>query len=96
MSDLPEGAYDLAFIAQSVHHFSPGKLARMIAESRRVATTALVSVDGYRSVGMLGFVIGTAALTARPAIIHDATLSARKFYSAPELSVTRVRSRIEA
>jgi SAM-dependent methyltransferase len=86
MRDLADGEYDVAFIAQSVHHFSPGKLARMIAECRRVATTAFVSVDGHRSVGMVGFVVGTAALAVWPAMIHDATISARRFYSAPELA----------
>ncbi len=86
MRELEDGEYDVAFIAQSVHHFSPGQLARMIAECRRVATTAFVSVDGHRSVGMVGFVVGTAALAVWPAMVHDATISARRFYSAPELA----------
>jgi SAM-dependent methyltransferase len=86
MSDIADGAYDIAFIAQSVHHFSPGQLARMVAECRRIATTAFVSVDGHRSLGMVGFVVGTAALAMWPSMIHDATISARKFYSAPELA----------
>jgi len=85
MHDLEDGAYDVVFIAQSTHHFSPGQLARMIAESRRVATTAFVSVDGYRSLGMVAFVSGTALLSMWPAMMHDATISARKFYPEAEL-----------
>jgi 2-polyprenyl-3-methyl-5-hydroxy-6-metoxy-1,4-benzoquinol methylase len=85
MESLADGAYDLVFVAQSVHHFSPGKLARMIAESRRVATTAFVSVDGYRSLGMVAFVSGTAVLSMWPAMVHDAVISVRKFYGEADL-----------
>jgi hypothetical protein len=35
---------------------------------------------------MVGFVVGTAAMALWPAMIHDATISARRFYSAPELA----------
>jgi 2-polyprenyl-3-methyl-5-hydroxy-6-metoxy-1,4-benzoquinol methylase len=85
MQALGDGSYDIVFIAQSVHHFSPGKLARMIAESRRVATTAFVSVDGYRSLGMVAFVSGTAIMSLWPAMVHDAVISVRKFYGEAEL-----------
>ncbi len=63
MGELDAGAYDIIFIAQSVHHFSPGQLARMVCEASRVATTAFVAVDGYRSLSMLAFVVGTARRT---------------------------------
>jgi 2-polyprenyl-3-methyl-5-hydroxy-6-metoxy-1,4-benzoquinol methylase len=85
MDAIEDGAYDVIFVAQSVHHFSPGKLARMISESRRVATTAFVSVDGYRSLGMVGFVSGTALLSLWPAMVHDAVISVRKFYGEADL-----------
>jgi SAM-dependent methyltransferase len=87
MSDLAQGSFDIVFIAQSVHHFSPGQLARMISESSRIATRAFVSVDGYRSVPMVGFVAGTALLTLWPAMVHDAVISVRKFYGESELGV---------
>jgi 2-polyprenyl-3-methyl-5-hydroxy-6-metoxy-1,4-benzoquinol methylase len=85
MSAIEDGAFDVVFIAQSVHHFSPGKLARMIAESKRVASTAFVSIDGYRSLGMVAFVSTTAAFSFWPAMVHDAVLSVRKFYGEAEL-----------
>jgi SAM-dependent methyltransferase len=85
MSAVDDGAYDIIFIAQSVHHFSPGQLARMIAESRRVAATAFVSVDGYRSLPMVAFVAGTAVMSLWPAMVHDAVISVRKFYGEAEL-----------
>ncbi len=86
MGELDAGAYDIIFIAQSVHHFSPGQLARMVSEASRVATTAFVAVDGYRSLSMLAFVVGTALLSFSPAAIHDAVITARKFYSEDELA----------
>jgi 2-polyprenyl-3-methyl-5-hydroxy-6-metoxy-1,4-benzoquinol methylase len=85
MTGIADGAYDVVFVAQSVHHFSPGQLARMIAESRRAATTAFVSVDGYRSLGMVAFVSGSAILSMWPAMVHDAVISVRKFYGEAEL-----------
>src|SRR5258706_12747482 len=43
MQSLDDGAFDVVFLAQSTHHFSPGQLPRLIAEPRAVATTAFVS-----------------------------------------------------
>jgi 2-polyprenyl-3-methyl-5-hydroxy-6-metoxy-1,4-benzoquinol methylase len=85
MSAIDTGAYDIVFIAQSTHHFSPGQIARMIRESRRVATTSFVSIDGWRSLHMVAIVAGTSILSMQPALIHDAVVTARKFYSEPEL-----------
>ena len=85
MGSIESGAYDVVFVAQSVHHFSPGKLARMIAQSKRVATTAFVSIDGYRSLSMVAFVSSTAILSLWPAMVHDAVISVRKFYGEAEL-----------
>jgi hypothetical protein len=85
MAGIESGAYDVVFVAQSTHHFSPGQLAQMIRESSRVATTSFVSIDGWRSLHMLAFVGGTSLLSLRPALIHDAWVTARKFYSEPEL-----------
>lgn len=67
MAAIADGAFDLVFLAQSLHHFTPGQIARMVAQSRRVATTAFVAIDGYRSLPMLGFVVGSAALSLWPA-----------------------------
>ena len=91
MQALEPGAYDLIFIAQSLHHFSAGQLARMIAESRRIAGTAFIGVDGLRSILLLGIVPLAAAVTLNRAYFHDAWVTARKFYSATELElVTRL------
>lgn len=86
MAAMREGAFDVVFLAQTVHHFTPGQVARMVAESKRVATTAYVAIDGYRSIPMLAFVAGTAALSLWPAMVHDAWVSARRFYAADALA----------
>mgnify|MGYP003594141215 CR=1 FL=1 len=87
MRALADGAYDLVFIAQSVHHFSPGQLARMIAQARRVSTTAFIGVDGHRSAKLLALLPFVAALTLREDYFHDALLTARKLYPDSELEL---------
>lgn len=87
MSDLAPDSYDLVFTAQSMHHFSPGDLGLMIAQTSRVATTAFIGIDGYRSVPHLAFIPGMAALMFQKTFVHDAWITARRLYSEPELSL---------
>ncbi|MBX7191350.1 MAG: methyltransferase domain-containing protein [Sandaracinaceae bacterium] len=86
MQRLEAGRFDLVFIAQSVHHFGAGQLARMVSESRRVATTAFVAIDGRRSLKLLAFLPLSATLGMRRSFVHDAMLSGRKLYPASELA----------
>jgi SAM-dependent methyltransferase len=81
------GEFDIVFVAQSLHHFSPGQLAKIIAQSRTVATTAFVGVDGLRSLRVLAVfpLLAASALSRR--FLHDAVVSARKFYSDAELAI---------
>lgn len=85
MDGCEAGAYDVVFLGQSAHHFTAGQLARMIAQARRIATTAFVVVDGRRSLQLLCFVPLTAALTGRGHLLHDAAITARKLYTETEL-----------
>jgi SAM-dependent methyltransferase len=86
-SGCAEGEFDVVFVAQSLHHFSPGQLATMIAQARRVATTAFVGVDGFRSLWVLTTFPLLAASAFNAPFLHDAVLSARKFYSDAELAL---------
>ncbi len=86
MSDVADQAFDVVFIAQSMHHFSPGQLGQMIAETSRIATTAFFGFDGYRSLFMLGFVGLGSLLSFQPDLIHDSWVTARKFYAHDELA----------
>jgi len=87
MQTVEPGAYDVMFIAQSLHHFSPGQLAMMIAQSCGRATSAFVGVDGYRSIPLLLVVPGPAVLTLRRAYVHDALVTARRLYPQAELEL---------
>ncbi|MBW1988000.1 MAG: methyltransferase domain-containing protein [Deltaproteobacteria bacterium] len=81
------GEFDVVFVSQSIHHFSPGQLAMMIAQSSTAATTAFVGVDGYRSLPLLGILPVVAAAYMRPAGVHDAWVTARKLYTQQELAL---------
>jgi len=83
--EVEDGAYDVVFVAQSMHHFSPGRLGELIAEAGRVARHSFVGIDGYRSLAMVAFVTGSAAFSLHPASMHDAWITARRFYSHAEL-----------
>lgn len=82
---LDDRAQDLAFIAQSLHHLSPGQLGRAVREATRVAGDGLVALDGRRSLFLLGFLAASWAPTLNACYVHDAVVTARKFYSEPEL-----------
>lgn len=87
MREVDDGAFDVVFIAQSIHHFTPGQLAKAIAESGRVARYAFVGVDLRRSLFLFPFGVGVAALTRDPAYMHDSVVSMRKAYSEAELAL---------
>ncbi|RME23707.1 MAG: methyltransferase domain-containing protein [Deltaproteobacteria bacterium] len=87
MDGVDRGAFDIVFIAQSMHHFSPGLLARVLSAAHRVAAHAVVGVDGRRGLDKLLLVPGPAWLVPWTPHFHDAFLTARKFYSAAELEV---------
>ncbi len=88
MQDLGPDAYDIILISQSMHHFTPGQLAMMLAQAKTVATTAFVGIDGYR--GLL-FFASVPALTWllcwQPFIVHDTILSGCRAYSEYELEL---------
>ena len=88
MTELADDSFDVAFIGQSLHHFTPGQIAVMVADCQRVCTTGFVAVDGRRSLLLLASAPLYGALRVRSLdFVHDALLSARKFYSEPELEL---------
>ena len=87
MHGLREGDFDLIFIGSSMHHFRPGQLARMIAQSMQVAGTAFVGIDGRRSLLSLGMVPVATLLLGNRHLLHDSVISARRLYSEPELEL---------
>lgn len=85
LGSLRQERFDLVLIAQSMHHFSPGRLAVMIAQAERSGARTFIGIDGQRSLAVsLGMPLVT-ALQANADFMHDGLVSARKFYSEPEL-----------
>jgi SAM-dependent methyltransferase len=84
------GAFDVVFMAQAAHHFTPGQLARIIASGLRVAKTVVI-IDGVRALWLLGYlaVVTTpfAVLAGDRRFLADALISGRKFYSRAELEL---------
>jgi hypothetical protein len=81
------GSVDLVVISQSLHHFTSGQLALMIAQSELHGASAFVGIDGYRSLLLFGGVPLVAALQGIAAFTHDGLTSARKFFSQIELDI---------
>ena len=87
LKELEKGEFDIVVMAQSLHHFTPGQLAVIIAQSARHATTAFVGIDGYRSVLLTGGVPLVASLQGIGSFTLDGLTSARKFYSELEQDI---------
>jgi SAM-dependent methyltransferase len=89
-ADGVEGATvdpDVVFVAQSVHHFTPGQLARMVGGAGEVAD-AFVAIDGRRTARLLGFLGPMAAVGSRdPLLTHDAVVSSQRLYPEAELDL---------
>jgi SAM-dependent methyltransferase len=86
-ADVEKGSVDVVVISQSMHHFSPGQLALMIAQAEAHGASAFFGIDGYRSLLLLGGVPLVASLQGIDAFTMDGLTSARKFYSELELDI---------
>jgi len=88
------GDFDVVFIAQSTHHFSPGQVAKMVAQARGIYARRFVSIDGQRNWWSMAVVpMAGAVVTRDRRLVHDASISTRRFYADAEL---RVLARIAA
>jgi SAM-dependent methyltransferase len=84
---IEPGSVDLVVISQSLHHFTSGQLALMIAQAEMHGASAFVGIDGYRSLLLAGGVPLVASLQGIAAFTHDGLTSARKFWSEIELDI---------
>lgn len=85
MEDPDSEPYDIVLISQSLHHFTPGQLAVIIAKAKERNASAFVGIDGYRDL-LLGLGMPLVASLQRiGAFAQDSITSARRFYSEPEL-----------
>jgi len=84
---IEKNSIDLVIISQSLHHFTPGQLALMIARSAEHGATAFIGLDGLRSMLLLAGVPLVASLQGIASFTGDGFTSARKFYSELELGI---------
>lgn len=84
---LIPGDVDVAFIVQSMHHFSPGQLAMMIAQVGAAGARRFVGIDALRGLLLLGVLPATCLLSLDPYFVHDALVSMRHMYSDAELDL---------
>jgi len=87
LSEFSAGSFDLMVLSQSLHHFTPGQLSVMIAQSAKYTKTAFVGIDGYRSMLLAGGVPLMASMQGIASFALDGLTSARKFYSELELDI---------
>lgn len=87
MDNVADGEFDLIFLTQTLHHFSPGQLARVVEQAGHKARHAFVGIDVMRSPHVWGIVPVMALLNPHRGFLHDGILSIRKMYSGPELEL---------
>jgi 2-polyprenyl-3-methyl-5-hydroxy-6-metoxy-1,4-benzoquinol methylase len=90
--DVAPGAFDLAFIALSIHHLSPRQLGRALAQASAACPHGVIAIDGKRSLWLLGWLAISWAPTLNPYWLHDAVVTGMRFYSAPELQLIGERA----
>ncbi len=84
---LRPGEVDVAFIVQSIHHFSPGQLAMMIAQVGAAGARRFVGIDGRRGLLLLGALPALCSLSLDRYFVHDALVSVRRLYAEAELDL---------
>ena len=87
LSEIARNSFDMVVVSQSLHHFTPGQLAMMIAGSGNIGASAFVGIDGHRSALLLAGVPFVASMQGIAEFTDDAFTSARKFYSDIELDI---------
>lgn len=80
--DAADGSYDLAVFALSLHHLSPTRAARVLAEGTRVADTFVI-IDLPRPPAPLHLIRLAAMAPLAPFVpfIHDGLISSLRAYS---------------
>lgn len=86
--DLDPGSVDVVLCTLALHHFSPGRIAVLLAESRRVARRGVVFMDGLRAPQQLLGAVGLfVAAGAHVPSVHDCAVSVRRMFVPEELAL---------
>lgn len=79
---------DIITCTQSLHHFTPGAVARLIGEAATTANVGICFVDGERGVLATTLITLAMALYGRDwPVVHDTFVSMRRMYVAEELAL---------
>jgi SAM-dependent methyltransferase len=80
--DAPDGYYDLAVFALSLHHMAPERAAQVIAEGTRAAKKFLIiDLRRWRAPLQLVQLALTLPFTGLIPVLHDGVISALRAYS---------------
>jgi SAM-dependent methyltransferase len=88
LDDLRERGVDVICCTQSVHHFTPGMVTRMLGEAVAAARTGVCLIDGERSWLMFVLIGLATALHGRSWVLfHDGLVSLRRMFYEEELGL---------
>lgn len=88
LGNLGDEHIDVMSCTQSLHHFPPGMIARMVGEAARVAKAGLVFIDIERSWLSIALAAPFALAYGRTyAVVHDTVVSLRRAYYEEELAL---------
>jgi hypothetical protein len=88
LASLQSEKVDVFVCTQSLHHFPPGMVTRMIGEAARSARVGLCFIDGERGVLPLMVVAPLLLAYGRSwALFHDGVVSLRRMYYEEELAL---------
>ena len=90
MTGIEDGAWDVAFMSYTLHHFAPADAALCLRELDRVSGGGLVVVDIARNLAGLAFgrvVYGALDRDGARFAYHDGMASVRRGYTARELEL---------
>lgn len=87
LHNLRGSGVELFLCTQSVHHFPPGMVARMLGEATRAAGTGVCFIDGERGYFPLLLAPLMGAYGRSWGALHDTWVSLRRMYLAEELEL---------
>lgn len=87
LRNLRGDGVDLFLCTQSLHHFPPGMVARMLGEAARAARTGVCFIDGERGYFPLLLAPLMGAYGKSWGALHDTWVSLRRCYLAEELEL---------
>jgi SAM-dependent methyltransferase len=88
LENLDGPPVDLIVCTQSLHHFAPGALSRMLGQAANAAKLGVCFIDAERGVLPLALMTGVMALYGRRwPVVHDTAVSIRRMYVCEELEL---------